>query len=42
MPSLSPAGQTDCFIVEFDAAIEAHMDWARVRHRLTRIPQHFC
>ena len=29
MLNLSPAGQTDSFIVEFDAAIEAHMDWTR-------------
>jgi hypothetical protein len=29
MLNLFPAGQTDSFIVEFDAAIEAHMDWTR-------------
>ena len=26
---LKPAGHTDKFILEFDAAIEAHMDWTR-------------
>lgn len=29
MLNLSHTGQTDSFIVDFDAAIEAHMDWTR-------------